>query len=128
MIGVDIIRVERVAKLAKESKAKKVFTEKEFNYARTKSSNKTYGEVCCPMDNTFAGLFCAKEAFLKALGIGIGDEFALNEVEVAHEVSGKPYIVITDKIKDYLKKQNLSVVNLTISHDGGMAVAVVEIS
>ena len=127
MIGVDLIRVDRVAKLSGNDVNNRVFTRNEVEYANTKAIVKTRGEVCSQRDNTYAGFFAAKEAFLKALGLGIGDEFKLCEVEISHYGSGQPYIVISDKIKEFLKQRKLTQVNLSISHDSGFAIAVVDI-
>lgn len=127
MIGVDIIKVDRVVKLANIDKNNKVFTKKEIEYANTKSNKKTITEECSQRDNTLAGMFNTKEAFLKALGFGLGDKFALNEIEVGHKQSGEPYIVITKKIKDYLREIKKTQVNLSISHDAGISIAVVEV-
>lgn len=127
MIGVDIINVKRVADLASKDKNNKVFTSQEINYANTKSKIITSEESCSQRDNTLAGMFNAKEAFLKALGFGLGDKFALNEIEVSHKESGEPFIVITEKIENHLRDIGKKEVNLSISHDAGMSIAVVEI-
>ncbi|MBQ9790528.1 MAG: holo-ACP synthase [Clostridia bacterium] len=127
MIGVDIIKVSRVSKLAKSDVNNRVFTKAEVEYANKKAITKTIGDACSQRDNTFAGMFNAKEAFLKALGLGLGDAFSLSDIEIDHKKSGEPFIVITDKIGEYLKSKNLSEVNLSISHDGGFSIAVVEI-
>ncbi len=127
MIGVDIIRVERVSKLADNDVNNRVFTKLEMDYSNQKATTKARAEVCSQRDNTLAGLFCAKEAFLKALGLGLGDAFTLSEIEVDHKASGEPFIVLSDKIKEYLTGRGLTEVNLSISHDGGISIAVVEI-
>lgn len=70
-----------------------------------------------------AASFAAKEAFAKALGIGIGG-FALYEVEVLHEKSGKPYLYFSGNVKKLIddKKLNFS---LSITHTKDYAAAVV---
>ena len=127
MIGVDIIRVERVARLAASDVNSRVFTKAELEYANKKATTKAKGELCSQRDNTLAGLFNAKEAFLKALGLGLGDYVSLSDIEVGHKETGEPFIVMSDIILGYFKSKNLSEVNLSISHDGGFSVAVVEI-
>ena len=125
MIGIDLIRVGRVAKLAKSDTMNKVFTKAEVEYAKSKS-DVIQNDKLTKSDETFAGMFCAKEAFLKALGLGLGQLFALNEIEVSHTNQGQPFIVITSKIESVLTENKLSIVNLSISHDGEYATAVVE--
>ena len=126
MIGIDLIRVGRVAKLAKSDTMNKVFTKAEVEYAKSKSDVIQNDKRYTKSDETFAGMFCAKEAFLKALGLGLGQLFVLNEIEVSHTNQGQPFIVITSKIESVLTENKLSIVNLSISHDGEYATAVVE--
>jgi holo-[acyl-carrier protein] synthase len=60
-----------------------------------------------------AGRYAAKEAFLKGLGTGLaGAKF--NDIDVHYREGGQP--VLTYEGKDY---------ELSISHDGGYAIAVV---
>lgn len=127
MIGVDIISVKRVSKLAESDTNHRVFTAQEIAYANTKSQNVLKGEVCSQRENTLAGLFAAKEAFMKALGLGLGDYFLVSDIEIGHFDSGAPYIVITEKISSYLKPKGLERISLSISHDCGYAMAAVEI-
>ena len=127
MVGVDLLRVSRVVDLASKDKKNKVFTKAEIAYANTKSNTIASEEEFSQRDNTIAGFFCAKEAFLKALGLGLGDYFSLNEIEVSHHKSGQPFIVRTNKIDKYLSDIQKSEINLSISHDGGISIAVVEI-
>ncbi len=96
--GIDIIRIARIEKsLEKDSFKKAVFTESEIAYSKNAQS--------------FAGIFAAKEAYLKAVGTGINCR--LNTIEILHNSSGKPYINGVEKS------------DVSISHDGEYAVAVV---
>jgi len=127
MIGVDIIKVARVSRLAKMDSNHKVFTAREMDYANLKAIVKQRGETCTEKENSLAGMFASKEAFLKAFGMGIGEELALSDIEVGHYESGQPYIVESEKIAAFLKKHNVNHIYLSISHDAGLAIAVVEI-
>jgi len=60
-----------------------------------------------------AGHYAAKEAFVKATGVGLSLA-PLNKIMVLYEKSGAPYIHFEDK--DY---------PCSISHDGGYAMGVV---
>ncbi len=97
-IGTDIIRISRIEQSIKSpSFLNKVFTENEREY--------------CKRPENYAGLFAAKEAYFKALGIGI--KMPMNSVEIIHDKNGKPFIKEVDNS------------DLSISHDGDYAIATV---
>ena len=99
-IGVDIGEISRIEKSIKNERfLKKVFTQQEVSY--------------CKNAQSFAGIFAAKEAYFKALGTGI--TYPITDIEVFHNENGKPYL-------------NISSTDLSISHDGNYAVAVVLIN
>lgn len=81
-LGTDIIEISRIEKATKsEHFVKRVFTPNEIEYAKTKS-NKA---------QTYAGLFCAKESIVKALGTGFR-ELKFHDIEILHDDLGKPYV------------------------------------
>lgn len=124
-IGTDIIRIKRF-----ENKDdyfyNKIFTKDEQDYFKQKSYSL----------QTVAGLFAAKEAFLKTMGSGIAKGFGLLDIEILHDNLSRPYYNINQKILDYInhisntfiKKENINT-NLSISHDGeyACAFAIIEI-
>jgi len=73
----------------------------------------------------YAARFSAKEAFFKALGTGFRFGMAFHEIEVKNNELGKPYIKPHGKVKEYLKKEKVQVIHLTISHVKEMANAFV---
>lgn len=100
-IGVDLVRVNRFAKIKKTNFKKwlRVFTRNEWLNA-AKAGN---------FHERLAGIFAAKEAAMKAAGKAGADHFL--DWEVRHTVSGQPKLL----------PKGL----LTISHDGGLVIAVV---
>ena len=97
-IGTDIVKIDRMENAIKKEHFKtRVFTENEIAY--------------CKNAQSFAGLFAAKEAYLKALGCGI--DRALTEVEIAHDEKGKPYLTGVENS------------DVSIAHDGEYAIATV---
>lgn len=50
--------------------------------------------------------FCAKEAFLKALGKGLG-EISLTEIELLRLQSGQPYLKLTGRALKSAEEKNL---------------------
>ena len=69
-----------------------------------------------------AGMYAAKEAFAKALGTGIRG-FSLKEAEVLHDADGRPFYRITGKALALQHSRSIDEVLLSISHDGGLAIA-----
>lgn len=95
-----------------------VFTQEELDYC--------IGRVE-PM-SSITGIFCAKEAFLKAVS-GLGDfpSFRFTDVSVLHRKNGRPYLSLYGGINDFLKSNSM-LVDLSITHTAGFASAVVILS
>ena len=113
-IGVDIYSVDSFTGIFTEGFAKKYFTDSELQYLQNK--NKAYYQSAC-------GIFCAKEAFFKALGKGIA--YPMRELSVEHDAYGKPYFEVYGSIKARLEELRARSVQLSISHDRDNAIAFV---
>ena len=113
-IGNDIIEIERVEKaISKEGFIAKVYTQREIENI-VKRGNRT---------ETYAGIFSAKEAVSKAIGTGVR-EFALTDLEILNNDLGKPYVIVSDKLKKIIqrKKENYQI-EIAISHSKKYATA-----
>ena len=113
-IGNDIIEIERVEKaISKEGFIAKVYTQREIENI-VKRGNRT---------ETYAGIFSAKEAISKAIGTGVR-EFALTDLEILNDDLGKPYVIVSDKLKKIIqrKKENYQI-EIAISHSKKYATA-----
>jgi len=117
-IGTDIIEVSRMQKALEGNDAlkKKLFTKAEQSYSEK-------GKVI--VWQRYAARFAAKEAFFKALGTGFRYGMAFHEIEVKNDELGKPFIEPHGKVKDYLEKEKVKFIHLTISHVKEMASAMV---
>lgn len=109
-IGCDVLQVERISQIL--NKPDKVFSKSEIDYA-FKFKN---------FEEHFAGFFCAKEAFIKAIDLPLKDRFPLSEISVCHKDNGRPYIVLLGKAKEIIGEINC---DLSISHSKDVAMAVV---
>ena len=86
--GVDIIKIERfVDKADKPRFMLRIFTTNEQNYLKNRGTQ------------SMAGLFAAKEAVVKALGIGFRG-FWPCDVEIAHDEFGKPHVILHGAAND----------------------------
>ena len=116
MIGIDIQDVDRLKDYVGTDKMKRLFSPREIEYIEKKGAAL----------ETIAGMFCAKEAFFKAVGSGISFS-QLTEVEITHQKTGAPYYRLSPAL---IKQHDLSSANihLSISHTKTTAVAVCQIS
>ena len=71
-----------------------------------------------------AARFAAKEAAMKALGVGLG-AFKFHEVEVVKAPSGQPSLKLTGAAADLAKHNEVSHLHLSITHSEVTAEAVV---
>ena len=115
-VGIDVLDVVRMEKFVQnEHFLEKYFTPYEIEYV-SKTNRQTL---------SLAGIYAAKEAFLKALGIGIGGGINLSDIEIKHEASGKPYLrVLSNKSKIMLKTMNVEEIKISISHSEDVATAI----
>lgn len=72
---------------------------------------------------SLAGCFAAKEALAKVLGAPPG--LSWTDAEVVRERSGRPFLRVRGTVAAAAARQGVTDWHLSISHDGGMCVAMV---
>jgi len=99
-IGIDLIEVERIKKLAEKSPrfVQRIFTPHEIDYCEGKANKHQH----------LAARFAAKEAFFKALGRRI----KWTDVGVTNLPSGQPQLDIKEKERYPFARTHLSVTHL----------------
>jgi holo-[acyl-carrier protein] synthase len=114
-LGIDVCQIDRIEKALQKGEGflKRYYTEAEREYLKNKKSAQSA-----------AGMYAAKEAFLKALGVGLMGGVALSDIGVAHNVLGCPSYALSQKAADAMAKTGAHVSYLSISHDAGIAAAV----
>ena len=111
-IGMDMIEIRRIEKNLTDYRfLRRVYTEKERAYFGKKRK----------AAESAAGFFCAKEAFVKALGCGIGP-VSLCEIEVDHRDTGEPFLRLYGNAAQYGANYET---HLSITHHQTDAAAVV---
>ncbi len=75
----------------------------------------------------FAARFAAREAVMKALGVGIGD-VAFADIEIVRAESGKPGLRLAGSAAKLANDQGISSWHISISHTETVAMAVVAAS
>ncbi len=112
MIGIDIVEIKRIENLLQKhpkSAIERFLNDEEI--ALSKSSAQS-----------IAGFYAAKEAVAKALGCGIGKKCGFKSIRIHKDENNAPYFTL-DKtlIEEFCIKES----SLSITHDGGFAIAVV---
>lgn len=114
-IGTDMCAVSRIARaIEKEHFYMRVYLEGERAYLETKGRGKA---------ESAAAMFAAKEAVAKALGTGFARGVAADLIEVTHDGSGAPGVVLHAGAKERLDAIGGRRVHLSLSHEGDMAIA-----
>lgn len=73
----------------------------------------------------YAARFAAKEAFLKALGTGLGTGTAWREVEVVTDADGRPRLEPSGTSRRRMEEAGGRRVHLSLTHEAGVATAFV---
>jgi holo-[acyl-carrier protein] synthase len=108
-MGVDVVDLERFALSLERTPhlGERLFTARERTGAPA----------------SLAAVFAAKEAVAKSLGAPSGLDW--HDVEVRHEDSGRPYLLVTGSVAAAATAQGVLRWHVSLSHDGGSAVAMV---
>ncbi|MEI7817603.1 MAG: holo-[acyl-carrier-protein] synthase [Desulfuromonadales bacterium] len=117
-IGTDIVAIERFQRFLDAGNSaliERLFTPTE----RSKCASRKDTAAC------FAARFAAKEAFLKALGTGLRDGISWQDMEISNDALGKPELQLLGKAAEQFHDKELARVQLSLSHDGGNAIAMV---
>ena len=117
-LGTDLVEVERF-RLALTRRAK--FAERLFS-----DDERAYAEQQHDPARSLAVRFAAKEAVMKALGVGLGS-FALRDVEVTRDdEAGAPSLVLHRRAEELARERGVTgwLVSLTHTDANAMAVAI----
>lgn len=117
-VGTDIVATARFQRFLDEGNS--ALMERIFTSAERVMCEKRKDAASC-----LAARFAAKEAFLKALGTGLRDGISWHDMEVSNDALGKPELLLCGKAAELYHKKNLAGLHLSLSHDGGHAVAMV---
>lgn len=114
--GIDLVKIERIEKIIKrwgDNFIFRIFTPLEIEYCEKKKGNKF---------QSYAGKFAAKEALLKALGLGLR-EANWKEIGIKNNELGQPIIDTSGKLKNIVLTKGVSKYFITISHTKEYAIA-----
>jgi holo-[acyl-carrier protein] synthase len=114
-VGIDVVLVDRFSAALRRTPllAERLFTEAE---RATPSGNPRSAE-------SLAARFAAKEAVAKALGAPTGLHW--HDCEVVADPDGRPWLTVSGTVAEAAAKSDISRWHLSLSHDGGIASAMV---
>jgi holo-[acyl-carrier protein] synthase len=115
-VGLDLVDIPRFAAVLarRPTLSERLFTPGERAYA---------GSLADPVPS-LAARFAAKEAVMKAMGVGLG-AFAFVEVEVQRQPSGEPRLVLTGRAAELSAAQAVRHWLVSLTHTSTAAAAVV---
>jgi holo-[acyl-carrier protein] synthase len=114
-IGVDLVEVDRMRTVLARTPtmAERLFTPGE----------RTYAESANDPSERYAARFAAKEAVMKALGVGLGS-VDWHDIEVVRSDSGAPELVVTGRAQVLAAEAGVTRWLLTLTHTASMAEAI----
>ena len=119
-IGIDLVESDRFLDWS-AFKKQRIFTKKELEYAEEDNAR---------AEKHLANFWAAREATLKALGTGFGDDISFSDISVSHDENGRPELLIAGGAKNALKEKagaNANVLlSLTDQDDYSAAVGIIE--
>lgn len=124
-IGTDICDVRRIASTLErrgERFAQRVLGARELVVWRARSARSPERGI-----RYLATRFSAKEAFSKAVGLGIRMPMTWSRCEILNHPSGQPYVQLNDALADWVEQQGWSVhVSVTDESEYAASFVVVE--
>jgi len=117
-LGIDICRIDRVKEFLErygDRFTRRCFTPTEIAHCSRYANNA----------EQYAGRIAVKEAASKALGTGWRQGVHWKNFEISHEPSGKPFVRVHGKAAELAAQMGVTNINVSITHDGGVAAAVV---
>jgi len=117
-VGIDLVEVARIRRALEDPKTgrrlrARVYTAGEVRYCERRRNQY----------ESYAGRFAAKEAVMKALGVGWGARATWLEIEVVRLPGGRPEIRLSEKTSTFARKLGVRRLSLSITHTQHYAIA-----
>jgi holo-[acyl-carrier protein] synthase len=118
-LGIDLVKIARIAAAIErygERFLNRVFTPQEIAYCQGKRR----------AESAFGLRFAAKEAFSKALGVGLRrDGIRWREVEVVPNPMGKPELSVSGRAAELCAQAGITKMHLSLTDEDSQALAAV---
>ena len=115
-VGIDLVDVERLASALRRRPrlATRVFTEHELDSRAT--GNRRVERL--------AARFAAKEATMKALGVGMSG-FRMHDVVVVASADGRPSLLLHGAAREHARQLGVRSLSVSLTHTSTLAAAMV---
>lgn len=124
-IGTDIIRIQRI-EAALERNGER-FAEKILGPLELEKYHRRQQQVAARGIRFLATRFAAKEAFSKAVGLGMRMPMSWRAMQTVNAPSGKPIVVTSGALKDFMDSNRLvAQVSITDETDYAVAFVIIE--
>lgn len=116
-IGIDLCEIARIERAIERTDGflKRFYAQEECEYVQSRGRAGA---------QSAAAMFAAKEAFLKAVGAGIGGGIGMHEICILHDETGAPRYDLRGGALKKLHALGAEAALLSLSHEAGMAAAV----
>jgi len=117
-VGIDLVEIGRIETILNKWEEKflcRIYSAEEIRYCNERARPAVY----------FAARFAVKEAFLKAIGLGMGGGVRFRDIETTHDERGKPMLKLAGGASSFLEAREIRSVHLSISHTNAHATAIV---
>ena len=117
-IGIDLVEISRLKRSIErfnERFLKRIYTVRELEYCQQKLIQETH----------YAVRFAAKEAMVKAVGIGVRNGITWQDIEVVNDDMGKPEIRTYGKCKQIMSILKVNRIHISLSHTENYGIAMV---
>ena len=116
-VGIDLAKIDRIGRSLER------FGQRFIDRVYTPAEQAFCADRGQPV-RAYALCFAAKEAFSKAIGLGMRG-VGWREIEVHHKASGQPYLVLSGRAKVAAGRLGVKASHLSLSDEAGLAAAMV---
>lgn len=115
-IGVDAVEIDRFRRSLERTPSMKnrLFTSEELEYVQSQSDPSA----------SLAARFAAREAVMKAMGVGLG-AFEFHDVWIQRSESGRPMLAVTGRAQVLARQLGVADWHVSITHTETTAIAYV---
>ncbi len=114
-IGTDIVYQPQMRHIL--DKLSDIFINYTFTENERKNAETIYDKV-----SYYSGCYSVKEAYFKAVQSLLSSRMDFRQIELAHEKSGKPYIVQNSIVKEHMREAGIKTFHLSCTDDGDYTV------
>ncbi|RJF98406.1 holo-ACP synthase [Noviherbaspirillum saxi] len=124
-VGTDIIQISRIEAALQRNGER--FAEKILGVEELEKYHRRKAKVEARGLRFLATRFAAKEAFSKAIGLGMRMPMTWRSMQTLNDPSGKPVAVLHGALKDFMERNGLTAqVSITDEADYAVAFVIVE--